>query len=153
MKSENVRASDFQEAWPHAYLLAMEQVACLQRNSDYIASILKICLDRCDDLSELIVKLNEDTVRRLHNQLQTQATRNEKLLELAVSDLKSERQQRAMERAEANEVLVKAMKDIESQKKELAKCERSFMSLPVLKRTWLIFGGVNPFRKPRSTSH
>lgn len=149
MKSENVRASDFQEAWPNAYLLAMEHVASLQRNSDYLASIIKMCLDRCDDLSETVIVLNEDTVRRLHNQLQTQATRNEKLLERAVSDLKSERQQRAIEITEANKVLMKAMKDIELQKKELAMCERSFMVLPIWERVWLTVCGVNPFRKPR----
>jgi septin family protein len=137
MENEKIRASDFQDAWPHAYQLAMEQVAALQRTSDYLAAMIAICIDKCKNLSDQMNAANLEVANTVTSQIKIQATKNEKLFEQAVIDLKKERQQLSKERAEFIERMENMNANLLKQKRDIASREKAFMLLPVWKRIWM----------------
>jgi len=142
MQNENLRASDFQDAWPHAYQLAMEQVAALQRTSDYLAAMIAICIDKCKNLSDQMNSANLEVLNKITSQIQIQASKNEKLLEQAVIDLKKERQQLSKERTDFMERMENINANLMKQKREIASREKAFMLLPVWKRIWMAASGT-----------
>lgn len=141
MLNESLRASDFQEAWPHAYQRAMGQVADLQRGSDYLLAMLKICICDCRELSAEMNLINLATIEKMSQKIQLNAAENENKMSLAIATLTNDRKECLMQQSKWISQIERSAAELAAQRKSLIAAKESFGSLPIWMRLWLAICG------------